>query len=960
MKIKKVAYTYMIGDLFHYGHLNLLQQAKLNCDYHITGVITDKIAEEWQALNISNYKERKAIIESIKIVDEVVKQDSMDPTDNLKSIHKKFPGAKIILFQGHQEWGEMPGVSYVKSINGQVIRPKYYPSLSREKIIKLFKNYEGNKDGHFETPSKSILLGNLNHFDSDILTKGDTLRKFTPLLTKSNIEKLFIFTIKQWQANTNKILDSIKIQFRDEKVIVRSSALIEDSINQSYAGAFKSVLNIYSTDRISLKNAINSVIKSYGNKVDKNKQDQVLIQKQTESVKISGVIFTRNLEKNTPYYMINYDDQYGKTDLVTSGLGGKRVEILRSDKLTIPKKWSKLIEAVKEIESLLSGLALDIEFGINKNNKIIIFQIRPLAANLKYNKSSDDEIFRIIQQIDEQLSQNYKSMDKFNNIFSYSDMAFWNPSELIGDRPNYLDFSLFNNLIMKSNWNKSLIKMGYTSLKEELMIMIAGKPYINIPFSLYSLLPNSIHDKLKMKLLKFYYKKLSVNPELHDKIEFEIVHDSLDFSFDDNIHELENNGFTKIEIQSLKDELLKLTNNIIINSNQIFNEDELALKDLTHNRNKINIKTGQQYDFKIALQMAKQLLDDVNLFGINQFCRVARMAFIGRRIILSSENKNHIDINLINNYWASFPTIITEMKDDLNKLNSNRLDLNSFLRIYGHLRPGTYDITSLPYEKFHGYIINESTNRKTKYNTFNDKKFFQKDFEDKLDTICLKNKFGFNGKELLEFSKKATQLREKFKFEYTKNISLALELIAQAGDSKGYSRKQLSNLDMDSLFIPTNNSLINIGELMNIWDSIIMSRIAEKSHHQKISLPSIIFSKKDIKYIKHLSTKPNFISNEIIVGEIINLDEIMQKKIPDISNKIIMIKNADPGYDWIFTKNILGLITMYGGVASHMAIRCSELKIPAAIGCGEIYFNRFKTGDKVQIDCNNKKLICLF
>ena len=45
----------------------------------------------------------------------------------------------------------------------------------------------------------------------------------------------------------------------------------------------------------------------------------------------------------------------------------------------------------------------------------------------------------------------------------------------------------------------------------------------------------------------------------------------------------------------------------------------------------------------------------------------------------------------------------------------------------------------------------------------------KKDFEDKLDTICLKNKFGFNGKELLEFSKKATQLREKFKFEYTKS-----------------------------------------------------------------------------------------------------------------------------------------------------------------------------------------------
>ena len=64
-----------------------------------------------------------------------------------------------------------------------------------------------------------------------------------------------------------------------------------------------------------------------------------------------------------------------------------------------------------------------------------------MAANSKYNKNSDDKILQIIQQIDEQLNQNYNSMDKLNNIFSFSDMAFWNPSELIGDRPNYLSLS---------------------------------------------------------------------------------------------------------------------------------------------------------------------------------------------------------------------------------------------------------------------------------------------------------------------------------------------------------------------------------------------------------------------------------------------------------------------------------------------------------------------------------------
>lgn len=38
----------------------------------------------------------------------------------------------------------------------------------------------------------------------------------------------------------------------------------------------------------------------------------------------------------------------------------------------------------------------------------------------------------------------------------------------------------------------------------------------------------------------------------------------------------------------------------------------------------------------------------------------------------------------------------------------------------------------------------------------------------------------------------------------------------------------------------------------------------------------------------------------------------------------------------IFGYKIKGLITKYGGMASHMAIRCLEIKISAAIGCGGV------------------------
>ena len=55
-----------------------------------------------------------------------------------------------------------------------------------------------------------------------------------------------------------------------------------------------------------------------------------------------------------------------------------------------------------------------------------------------------------------------------------------------------------------------------------------------------------------------------------------------------------------------------------------------------------------------------------------------------------------------------------------------------------------------------------------------------------------------------------------------------------------------------------------------------------------------------------------------------------------LKNKIILLENADPGFDFIFAHEIKGLITKYGGSNSHMAIRCLELSVPAIIGKGGI------------------------
>ena len=50
------------------------------------------------------------------------------------------------------------------------------------------------------------------------------------------------------------------------------------------------------------------------------------------------------------------------------------------------------ITSIKEIEGILHNLALDIEFGIKKNKDVVIFQVRPIAANQRYSNNVDEKI----------------------------------------------------------------------------------------------------------------------------------------------------------------------------------------------------------------------------------------------------------------------------------------------------------------------------------------------------------------------------------------------------------------------------------------------------------------------------------------------------------------------------------------------------------------------------------------
>ena len=142
----------------------------------------------------------------------------------------------------------------------------------------------------------------------------------------------------------------------------------------------------------------------------------------------------------------------------------------------------------------------------------------------------------------------------------------------------------------------------------------------------------------------------------------------------------------------------------------------------------------------------------------------------------------------------------------------------------------------------------------------------------------------------------------------------------------GINKEDISFSNIN-VFLNLNRSLIN--EKENIEKSIYLGKELF-SQGQQINLPPIITDSKVVWGYQKLNAEPNYITQKSVIALTSNLESK-----DSIKGKIVFIPSADPGFDWIFSKGIAGLITMWGGSNSHMAIRSGELQIPAVIGCGE-------------------------
>ena len=188
-----------------------------------------------------------------------------------------------------------------------------------------------------------------------IKTKAKTLQRLRPLLTHSKIADQVSFTVADWCHNEKSLIKKVQGKFGETPVIIRSSALKEDQLGQSMAGAFESVPNVNTSSQHDLKTSIDTVVNSY---TEYDPDNQVLVQEMAQNIKKCGVVFTKTLNNGGPYYTINLDES-GSTDAVTNGSDGDfRTFIIHRNFSKVKQKFGDdiglLVNAVKEIEEKIS------------------------------------------------------------------------------------------------------------------------------------------------------------------------------------------------------------------------------------------------------------------------------------------------------------------------------------------------------------------------------------------------------------------------------------------------------------------------------------------------------------------------------------------------------------------------------------------------------------------------------
>ncbi|MDP7037727.1 MAG: PEP/pyruvate-binding domain-containing protein [Myxococcota bacterium] len=816
-----------------------------------------------------------------------------------------------------------------------------------------FDDYRGfervsarKKSNDLSTATSDVSSAKQNNSRNDFVfgTKAETLYQLQPLLHLSRVLDLFWFTARDWSDKRKSLLDAIRLKFDLQPVVVRSSGQNEDDATNSQAGIFASCLNVKSADNVALEDAVNVVLDSF----DTDTENQVLIQPMLKDVVLSGVIMTRDLNTGAPYYILNYDDESGRTDTITSGNGVNKTVCVHhdstNDHMDSPRV-AALIAFTRELETILgSDVPLDIEFARTGDGVIYLLQVRRITVQENWRPDIISHVHNALGHASDILTEHLGPRPHLGGSRTIlGQMSDWNPAEIIGPHSRPLAISLYRNLITDSVWQEARTEMGYQPVPQTPLLLTFGdQPYIDVRASFNSFLPAGLPADTRQRLVDAWLDRLEQHPEYHDKVEFEIAQTIVDFTFDTD-HQTRYAGVLSSEaLFEYRGLLTRLTRQNLELAPKASLPSALVqiarLEDIQGRR-------LEQVRSLSDLGLLQALLDECRQLGTKPFAVIARHAFIAETLLRSATARGALKPERVQAFKYSLRTITTDFAKDFVVALADKAIQNRFLALYGHLRPGTYDIMSMRYDQRDDLFDVTPTESGWK-----DKEPFilsQKEIQDLRSLFEESGLDGIEPTEFIDYAQLAIANRERAKFIFSRHLSDTLELIARWGGALGLERDALSYLFvrdlLDQQSIPTSKDSVHH------FQSLAQQNRQTSESMSSIRLGYLIRDQRDLFVVPLHRTTPNFVNTQRIEGPPLRIDNHTQGHI-DLAGHIICIQNADPGFDWIFTRNIIGLVSQYGGANSHMTIRCAELGLPAAIGVGEQTFERIASAHLVELD----------
>ena len=489
-------------------------------------------------------------------------------------------------------------------------------------------------------------------------------------------------------------------------------------------------------------------------------------------------------------------------------------------------------------------------------------------------------------------------------------------------------------MITDKIWSEQRSLYGYKNVNpNRLLINLGGSPYIDLRTDFNSFLPKNLKKELEDKIINKCLDLINKNKKLHDSIEFKVMPTCYYFGIKEDLKKF---NLSVNEEREYINKLKKLTSNII--NDKFYLENQI--KENKKLKKIIKKISGSKMN---EISKIYFIIENCKKYGTLPFAGIARSAFIGKQILDSLINIDIISKSDATNLYNGINSISSQLNRDLNYLT-----IKEFKIKYGHLRPNTYSISSLNYEEnFRNYF------KKKKFKNKNYKKYkINNKILRLLHTAFKKNKLDITPERFFEFVKKSISYREYSKFIFSKAIDEVFKNLISFGKKINIKRN-----DFD--FIPINMILDSYNNLsLSKLKTLLKKEIIQNKRKQKIlnliNLPEVINSKEDVYYFEEISKKGNYVTQNKIVGKTKCLKNNTNLSTSNLKDKIIIIENADPGFDYIFTYGIKGLITKYGGANSHMAIRCLEMNIPAIIGVGQKKYNEIIKSNVLSIDCIQK------